>query len=70
MFWGVRVGRYFHSGRGLTIFSPSHNWKDAFALPYNHVVHRKPVVIADFVWVGANVTIFNKSLLVEAYDNS
>ena len=54
---GVSIGRYFHCGRGLTIFSSEHNWVDANAIPYDDKIISKPVKINDFVWCGANVTI-------------
>jgi len=54
---GVSIGRYFHTGRGLTIFSTSHNWKNSSKIPYDEVTLVQPVVIGDFVWIGANVTI-------------
>lgn len=54
---GVIIGRYFHTGRGLTIYSSNHKYDGADAIPYGHEYIRKPVVIQDFVWCGANVTI-------------
>ena len=54
---GVRIGEYFHPGRGLTVFSASHNYKDSKRIPYDETVLEQPVTIADFVWCGANVTI-------------
>lgn len=54
---GVEIGRYFHTGRGLTIFSANHNWEKATKIPYDEKIINKPVIIEDFVWVGANVTI-------------
>lgn len=54
---GVSIGRYFHTGRGLTVFSVNHNYKNAEAIPYDDKVINKPVVIKDFVWCGANVTV-------------
>lgn len=54
---GVTIGRYFHVGRGLTIFSTNHNWESAERIPYDEKTISKPVVIQDFVWCGANVTI-------------
>jgi len=54
---GVTIGRYFHTGRGLTIFSTNHNYENATMIPYDEVSVDKPVVIKDFVWCGANVTI-------------
>jgi len=54
---GVSIGRYFHTGRGLTIYSSSHNYADGLRIPYDHIHIPKPVIIGDFVWCGANVTI-------------
>ncbi len=54
---GVTIGRYFHVGRGLTIFSTSHNYLDGTHIPYDDVDLLRPVVIEDFVWCGANVTL-------------
>lgn len=54
---GVTIGRYFHTGRGLTIFSHNHNYNSEFSIPYDDTYIIKPVVIKDFVWCGANVTI-------------
>ncbi len=54
---GVKIGQYFHVGRGLTIYSTKHDYKNASKIPYDEVVIDAPVNIEDFVWVGANVTI-------------
>ena len=54
---GVSIGRYFHTGRGLTIFSLNHNYNSEFSIPYDDADIIKPVVIKDFVWCGTNVTI-------------
>jgi serine acetyltransferase len=54
---GVRIGRYFHPGRGLTIFSLNHNYEHGTRIPYDEAHLLRPVVIEDFVWCGANVTI-------------
>jgi acetyltransferase-like isoleucine patch superfamily enzyme len=54
---GVRIGRYFHAGRGLTIFSTNHNYRSDRMIPYDDVDVPGPVVIEDCVWVGANVSI-------------
>jgi acetyltransferase-like isoleucine patch superfamily enzyme len=54
---GVIIGRYFHVGRGLTIFSTNHNWKSSTHIPYDEVDIARPVVIEDFVWFGSNVTV-------------
>lgn len=54
---GVKIGKYLHTGRGLTIFSTNHNYNSKSSIPYDKVLIKKPVVIKDFVWIGANVTI-------------
>jgi len=54
---GVKIGSYFHTGRGLTIFSTNHNYDNASMIPYDEISVDKPVIIKDFVWCGANVTI-------------
>jgi acetyltransferase-like isoleucine patch superfamily enzyme len=54
---GVYIGRYFHTGKGLTIFSTNHNYDSDLSIPYDAKSIDKPVIIKDFVWCGANVTI-------------
>ena len=54
---GVEIGKYFHVGKGLTIFSADHNWKTAQKIPYDENIVYQGVIIGDFVWAGANVTI-------------
>jgi acetyltransferase-like isoleucine patch superfamily enzyme len=54
---GVSIGKYFHTGRSLTIFSTNHNYDNASMIPYDELVVKKPVLIKDFVWCGSNVYI-------------
>lgn len=54
---GVSIGRYFHPGRALTIFSTNHNYAAGNRIPYDSGSIDLPVTIGDFVWCGANVTI-------------
>lgn len=54
---GVSIGRYFHAGRALTIFSTNHNYMSPSRIPYDGQSIERPVRINDFVWFGANVTI-------------
>jgi len=54
---GVTIGKFFHTGRGLTIFSTNHNFDNSSRIPYDEVSIKKPVLIKDFVWCGSNVTI-------------
>jgi acetyltransferase-like isoleucine patch superfamily enzyme len=54
---GVNIGQYFHTGRGLTVFSTNHHYNSEQSIPYDRTVIEKPVIIKDFVWFGANVTV-------------
>ncbi len=54
---GVSIGRCFHTGKGLTIFSANHNYDNGSHIPYDEKDILKPVIIEDFVWIGSNVTI-------------
>lgn len=54
---GVKIGKHFHTGRGLTIFSSNHNWRSSELIPYDGTDIMKPVKIGDAVWFGANVTL-------------
>ncbi len=54
---GVKIGRYFHVGRRLTVFSLTHDYKNAQKIPYDDTVISQPVTIDDFVWCGADVTV-------------
>ena len=54
---GVKIGKYFHPGRELTIFSTNHNYNSDKSIPYDEINIEKPVIIKDFVWCGSNVTI-------------
>lgn len=53
----VKIGRFFHSGRGLTIFSANHAFREADKIPYDEKYSQVGVEIMDFVWCGCNVTI-------------
>ncbi len=54
---GVYIGKYFHAGKGLTIFSSNHNWRTDKSIPYDDESIHRSVRIGDAVWAGANVTI-------------
>jgi len=54
---GVKIGKYCHIGKGLTIYSHNHNWRSKEFIPYDEKDILKPVNIGDAVWIGANVTI-------------
>ncbi|MGE4444669.1 MAG: DapH/DapD/GlmU-related protein [Candidatus Altimarinota bacterium] len=53
----VRIGKYCHIAKGLTIYSHNHNFKSEKFIPYDNKEILKSVEIGDAVWIGANVTI-------------
>lgn len=53
----VEIGKYLHVGKGLTIFSSNHKYDNSETIPYDKKSINKKVIIKDFVWLGANVTI-------------
>lgn len=54
---GVIIGSYVHIGHGFCAYSTNHNYADGARIPYDEIEIPKPVIIGDFVWCGANVTI-------------
>lgn len=56
---GVIIGKYFHTGKGLTIYSVKHDYENATKIPYDEKIVFEKVVIDDFVWCGSNVTILS-----------
>lgn len=53
----MRIGKFCHIVKGLTVYSHNHNWKSNELIPYDNEIICKPVSIGDCVWVGCNVTI-------------
>lgn len=53
---GLELGDNLHIGPNVTIYTTTHNYNGG-ALPYDHTVIKKPVIIRDNVWIGACVTI-------------
>jgi acetyltransferase-like isoleucine patch superfamily enzyme len=53
----ISIGAYCHLGRGLTIYSTNHDFRSEEYIPYGKTNIIKPVIIEDFVWIGANVSI-------------
>ena len=56
-FGGVKIGKYCHIAKGLTIYSHNHNWHSKEYIPYDNMEILRPVYIGDCVWIGCNVTI-------------
>nr|WP_262365996.1 acyltransferase [Bacillus sp. E214] len=53
---GVSIGDYFHPGINLTIWSSDHIYNNEY-IPFDYKNITKEVIIKDFVWIGADVTI-------------
>jgi len=54
---GVRIGRYCHIAKGLTLLSSNHNFRSRTAIPYDGEDVLLPVEIGEAVWIGANVSV-------------
>jgi len=54
---GLSIGSYVHVARNCTIFTVNHNYRSIKAIPYDESIINKPVIIKDYVWIGANVSI-------------
>ncbi len=50
------IGVYNHIAYGCTVITSNHNYLGQ-GIPYDDTIIEKPVIIGDFVWIGANVTI-------------
>jgi acetyltransferase-like isoleucine patch superfamily enzyme len=55
----VEIGKYCHMGQGLTIYGFNHNFVNSNSIPYDETIICKDVIVEDFVWIGANVTILS-----------
>ena len=53
---GLIIGDNVHIGPRLLLYTTSHNY-NGDAIPYDHTIIRKSVIIEDNVWIGAGVTI-------------
>ncbi|MGY5354885.1 acyltransferase [Wenyingzhuangia sp. IMCC45467] len=53
----VIIGKYCHIGMRLSIYAFNHRYENATKIPYDNVIEGVDVIISDFVWIGANVTI-------------
>ena len=52
----VKIGDYFHSGKGCEIMTQNHNYNGK-KIPYDETYIIKDVTIQNFVWLGNRVTI-------------
>lgn len=46
---GVKIGKYCHIAKGLTIYSHNHNWRSKEYIPYDKENIMKPVSVGDCV---------------------
>jgi acetyltransferase-like isoleucine patch superfamily enzyme len=59
----LTIGNHFHSGPEILVITSSHNYKSLNYLPYDNTELIKNVVIGDYVWLGARVTILPGAFL-------
>lgn len=52
----VTIGKNFHSGGNVKIYTSSHNYNGSMA-PYDRSLIEYEIFIGDQVWLGSNVTI-------------
>lgn len=56
---GVSIGSYCQIGEQVLIVTTNHNYENAEKIPYDHKTVHRPVIIDDFVWIGARSTILS-----------
>ena len=54
---GLHVGENTGIGYNCVIFTALHRYRNANTIPFDNVCELKPVIIREFVWIGANVKI-------------
>ncbi len=54
---GLYVGENTGIGYNCTIFTVQHHYRNAKAIPFDEIIELKPVIIREFVWIGAGVMI-------------
>lgn len=60
----VEIGNNFHSGKGVTLYTQSHNYSGD-AIPYDKAHRLYRISIGDNVWLGDNVTIVGNVVIGE-----
>ena len=51
------IGDHFHSGPDILVITSSHNYKSNQFIPYDDKEIVKDVIIGEYVWLGARVTL-------------
>lgn len=54
---GLHVGENSGIGYNCVIFTALHRYRNADTIPFDNLCELKPVIIREFVWIGANVKI-------------
>ncbi len=54
---GLYVGENTGIGYNCVIFTALHRYRNANSIPFDNYCELKPVIIREFVWIGANVKI-------------
>lgn len=53
----LKIGDYFHSGKGIEIYTDSHNYDKGTAIPYDSTNIYYNIEIGNFVWFGSDVKV-------------
>lgn len=56
---GVSIGSHTQIGEQVLILTTNHNFENAEKIPYDHKTTHRPVIIDNFVWIGARTTILS-----------
>lgn len=51
------IGNYLHSGKGIQIYTDTHNYDKGEAIPYDATNITYHIEIGNFVWIGTDVKI-------------
>jgi len=54
---GLYVGENTGIGYNCTIFTSQHHYRGAKSIPFDNISELKPVIIREYVWIGAGVMI-------------
>jgi maltose O-acetyltransferase len=54
---GLHVGENTGIGYNCSIFTAQHHYRNAASIPFDKLGEMKPVIIREFVWIGANAMI-------------
>lgn len=53
----IFIGNNVIMGPNITLWTANHNYDNENCLPFDNEIIKKPIIIEDNVWIGANVNI-------------